>query len=298
MLHLLFNLIGSFIFIIIIWPLQSQISSLLSHISNPSLQIAIFHVIFNIVTTIILLPFVKQLVELATLLVKEKGDNTHLLQFIDDRLLSTPFIAMSQTKKEIYNMALLSKTNVMLTMDAILNNTKINEEDIRKREEDIDNLNNLIAKYLIKLSSLVSSNSSNQIGSYFHVINDIERIGDIAEDFLDIYNKMQQSNLSFSNEAIEELRSMYSIIDNMFDLSYSTFIKKNKSNLSNLDKLEKQSDDKKVELSAAHFERLSKSNCTIQLGAYYTSIIAYLERIADHLTNIGYSIANPTGDQK
>ncbi len=297
-IHLLFNIIGTVLFTTIIWILQNQIVNLLSKINNVSYEIAIFHVVFNVVTTIILLPFIKHLVKLSELIVKDsKSDKEQVIRFIDDRLLATPAIAVMQVKREIENMANLAKTNLIKSFEEIKSQDGIFKEEIVKREEEIDYMNSEITKFLIKLSPLVSGINVKQVGSYYHVVNDIERIGDHAQNFLDASIEMHDKKLSFSARAKIELDEMFDTIAKMYDIAIASFDNTKSANLEELSLLEKKTDDLKKQLSISHFERLSQSNCTMELGGFFISIISELERVGDHLINIGYSIKDPTGDQ-
>ncbi len=297
-IHLLFNLIGTIVFTIIIWALKNPIVNLLSKINNISYEIAIFHVVFNVVTTAILLPFIKHLVKLSQIIVKDdKKENEKVIKFIDDRLLATPAIAVMQVKREIENMANLAKENLIKSFAEIKNQNGVYKEEIEAREDQIDFINSEITKFLIKLSPLVGGINVKQVGSYYHVVNDIERIGDHAQNFLDASIDMHDKKLVFSNKAKEELDEMFDTVAKMYDIAIATFDTTKSANLEELSKLEKKTDDLKKQLSIAHFERLSQENCTMELGGKFTTIISELERVADHLINIGYSIKDPTGDQ-
>ena len=300
-IHFLFNLIGTILFTIILWTLNEPIVNFLESIfSNTQMQIAWFHVIFNLTTTIILIPFINQLVKLATLVIKDKKseEEKYHLQYVDERLLKTPVIALMQVKKEVENMALLAKNNLDLAFEQIKTQDGKNVDSINETEDYIDFVNNALTKYLIKLTSLVDGNDEKVIGAYFHVINDIERMGDHAENFLDLSLQMKERELKFSNEALEELSLMYSKIRRMYDIAMDVFDNKShEGHLKELDALEDEVDELKNHLQNQHFTRLSSGECVMELSAFYSSTIAGLERVGDHLVNVGYSIVNPTGDE-
>jgi phosphate:Na+ symporter len=136
------------------------------------------------------------------------------------------------------------------------------------------------------------------IGSYFHVLNDLERIGDHAENLHEIGVEMIEKKMSFSDTAKAEIKAMSDNIMKMFDVSKDVFENLNKDHLPALATLEESVDEQKKELTASHFTRLADGNCNIDLSPYYSSVIVGLERVADHLVNVGYSILNPTGSQK
>lgn len=301
LIHTLFNFIGVFIFTIILWVFKTQIVNILdSTIGNLSYEVAVFHLIFNVTTTLILLPFINYLVKITTFIIKDKKDKQQQeIKYIDDRLLRTPAIAMFQTKKEIINMANKARENLEKGIADILNETSDNKKEIFETEETINYLNKEITQYLIKLTPLLDTKDERQAGSYFHVINDIERIGDFAKNFYDDAYNMKSEGYKFSSFAKDELKEMSSTIFKMYDIALNLFTKgkKSKAMLKELSDLEEKIDEYKKEFSANHFERLSNDNCSIELGTFYTEIINSLERIGDHIVNIGFSVKNPIGAQ-
>ncbi len=301
LIHLLFNVIGVILFLTVVWIFKENIVDLLNagFNYNYAIEIAIFHIIFNVTTTIILLPFIKYLVKIAETLIKEKSDNrAKVIKYIDDRLLSTPSIAMEQVKKEILNMALIAKDNFTKGIEEIFNQEEKNIKEIKLHEEEINYMNSAITKFLIKLLPLLDGKDEKILGSYFHVVNDIERIGDYAKNFADDSIKMKNDDLVFSTAAKEELKMMRDTVEKMYDLAIELFSTSQKDKLNELSKLEDDTDLYKEQFSIKHFERLSQNNCSVELGAYFISIISALERIGDHIVNIGFSVQNPTGDQK
>lgn len=298
LIHLLFNVVGTIIFTIFIWIFKNQVVSLLSHINNIQYEIALFHLFFNLVTTCLLLPFIKQLVKIAEMIIKDKEENKdNVLKFIDERLLKTPPVAVMQVKKEIENMASLAKQNLSLCFEGVCVYEPKNEKIITKNENQIDSMNSEITKFLIKLSPLVDGESIKTVGSYYHVVNDIERIGDLAENLFDYATEMEEKGLVFSDVAMVEIKTMYSVIMEMYDIATKTFDTDQVVDLKRLSTLEQKTDELKKQFSMAHFERLSQTGCSMELGGYFISIISNLERVGDHLVNIGYSIQNPTGNQ-
>ena len=136
------------------------------------------------------------------------------------------------------------------------------------------------------------------IGSYFHVLNDLERIGDHAENFFDIAAEMSKKKIDFSERALKDLGAMHDKVVEMIAISREVFDNLNKDRLTELAVLEEQTDRMKRELTASHFARLADGDCSMEVSPYYSSVIVGLERIADHLVNVGYSIVNPIGSQK
>ena len=306
LIHFTFNVIGTVIFTVIVWVFQEPMIRLLTSLfpgeDTMSLQmrVSVFHVIFNVTTTVVLLPFVKQLVQYACRVIKDKKvqEETLSLCYVDERLLSMPSVALMQAKKEMDYMLWLVEENIRLSFYSLDGKSAENGEQIGKNERIIDFTNGALTRFLIKLSSCVDERDSQKIGAYFHVLNDLERIGDHAENFHEIGQEMQAKKLSFSETALEDIRRMHSVIVRMLAIAKDAFDTEHPDHLPELAALEGQTDDMKRSFSAKHFSRLSEGHCSLEVSPYYTSTITGLERVADHIVNVGYSICNPVGDDK
>ena len=283
----------------ILWIFETPITSFFANaFKSNGLAVAMFLLLYNVIFMLLLLPFVKWLENLSIKLIKDKNADKmkQSLKYIDNLLLNTPDIALMQVKKEIISMMELSKDNFIKGYSKIIHQNTENDKNIQEIEDKIDYINNSISSFLIELSHKVSAKDEKIVGSYFHVINDIERIGDHAYNFYESSNKMISEDLKFSSTAIKEFNMMYEIIINMFDLSLKIFDNNNKENLNELHQLEDQTDKLKLKLSDAHYERITNGKCHVELSPFYSTLLSELERVADHLVNIGFSIVNPTGD--
>lgn len=306
LIHFTFNVIGTALFTAIIWIFKDPIINLLLSMfpgSDPmslQMRVSFFHVIFNVSTTLVLLPFVKALVKYSCIIIKDKKEEkeTLSLKYVDERLLSTPPVALMQVKKEMDYMLGLVEQNSSLAFVAMDTGSDEHDEIIRRNEEIIDFTNSALTKFLIKLSGGVEQSDEKIIGAYFHVLNDLERIGDHAENFHEIGIEMIKKNISFSEKARGEITSMRASVMEMFAISKDAFENLNRDLLPALTTLEEGVDVKKKELIASHFARLAEGNCNVDVSPYYSSVVVGLERVADHLVNVGYSIVNPTGSQK
>ena len=301
-IHFIFNVIGSVIFTAILWPTGDLIPNILANLPTYQMQIAVFHVIFNVTTTLVLIPFTTYLVKLATLAIKDKkSDEKKHLKYVDERLLVTPAIAYQQVKREIEHMAHLAKANIDASLTDISQPNKSVPPVIYERENTINFTNKALTDFLIKLSSEVSNEDEKHIGAFFHVINDLERIGDHAKNFIEISEEMVEKELSFSIDAKNEIAEMSGKIMRMFDLTVDIFdmekAEMSTSKLAELSALEAETDKLKKENIAKHYNRLSSNICDASHSPYYVSIITRLERVGDHLVNVGYSVINPTGSQ-
>jgi phosphate:Na+ symporter len=299
-MHLSFKVVGMIIFTAILWPLASSIATLLrSLVPTPQMQVAWFHVCFNVLNTFILLPFIKYFVKFAETVVKDKksADEQRKLKYVDDLLLKTPPIALMQTKKEIEYMISLAKENLVLSKDVIFTGDKELSLAIAENEKIIDFTNKALTKFLIKLSPLVSSGDERVLGSYFHVLNDVERIGDHAENFYEIGQQMKDEELNFSDIAKAEISNMFDEVLKMFDVAIDVFNNLAIGRLNELGEKENVVDGLKKSLNHGHVQRLATGCCKTELSAYFFSTVSGLERVADHLINVGYSTINPTGSQ-
>ena len=306
LIHFTFNVIGTALFTAIIWLFREPIVSFLVSVfpgDDPmslQMRVSLFHVIFNVTTTCMLLPFVKQLVNYSCSVIKDKKDikETLSLKYVDERLVTTPPVALMQVKKEIDYMMTLVEENTRLCFTAMDKASAEHNEQIYDNEKIIDYTNSALTAFLIKLSAAVEGSEENIIGSYFHVLNDLERIGDHAENFHEIGLEMINKNITFSEQALEGIMAMRDNVMKMFAISMETFETVHKEKLSDLTKLEENVDKMKKDLISGHFARLAEGNCSVDVSPYYSSVVVGLERVADHLVNVGYSIVNPVGSQK
>lgn len=306
LIHFTFNAIGTALFTAIIWLFREPVVNLLVSLfpgDDPmslQMRVSAFHVVFNVSTTLLLLPFVKQLVNYSCTVIKDKQEQkaAMTLKFVDERLLSAPHVAMMQVKKEIDYMLSLVEENIQFSFVAMDSGSAEHDEKIRKNEEIIDFTNSALTHFLIKLSVDMPESDENIIGSYFHVLNDLERIGDHAENFHEIGLEMIGKKIAFSERAKGGITTMRQSVMEMFTIAKDAFENLNREDLPGLTALEEGVDGMKKELIASHFARLAEGNCSVDVSPYYSSVIVGLERVADHLVNVGYSIVNPTGSQK
>ena len=267
-IHLLFNVFGTLIFTIFIWILKSQVIELLGKItSKKAMQIAWFHLFFNIITTLILLPLINILVLVACKIIKEKNGRLEkkpikAFKYINKRFLFAPDIAAEQIKKEIKNMAELAKKNLERSITELLEQSSEYIEEISAREDLIDFLNIETTKFLVKLTPSINEKTAEDVSTYFHLLNDIERIGDHAKIILDESNEMRKKGIKFSQDAKEEFRlEDHSMLIEQFKEMEKDYVQN-------------------------HFQRLTKGKCSMELGSFYTSTFAHFNSIISHLGNI------------
>jgi len=260
--------------------------------------LAMYTVIFNLIFMPLMLPLIKPLIALMSKIVKDKSDKAFAsaVKFIDDNLLKSPDVALMQAQREIINMFDLSYENYQRGLGKIINYTNETSKQVIAVEGEIDYLNQRITDFLIKLAPLSQSRGERKIGAYFHVINDIERIGDHAFNFHETADELHNNDLSFSPAAVKEILQLDVIIKDMFQVAKTIFVYKDRKSLAYLRDQEEKVHQMKQDFYRNHYERIIKEECTQEMTPYISTLIVELERIADHLTNIGYSITNPTGE--
>ena len=298
---LIIRVTTSLIALAIYWPLAASFdleTAIPNAFGNASLAVALLLIAYNVVFMLAILPFVQVFEKLSVKLVRDRDEEKkkQALKYIDKHLLDTPTVALMQVKREIINMMTLSHENLRLGFNRIINQEGAHDKEIIETEDKIDYINNQLTDFMIQLTHTVSLNEEKTLGSYFHVVNDIERIGDHAYNFYEQSLKMVDKDLAFSDTAKKEFQEMFDVVEKMFDLAFMIFECQTRVNLKKLHDLETKTDELKNKLSSAHYERIQKNMCKMENSPFYTTLVSELERVADHLVNIGYSIVNPTGD--
>lgn len=291
-IHLLFNLIGTGIFILIalLTPYVEWIEKLSP---DPMAQIAISHIVFNIVSTVIMFPFAKVLVKLSCLLVPGKDDSESEMhcKFIDDRLLNTPPFAVMQVSKEVTRMAKLARDNFETSAHALINRSDKDLDKVMENEEIINYLNHHITSYLVKLNALdITDSDSDYIARVFHAINDIERVGDHAINLAEAAQHNIGEGLKFSDPAREELNQLCGSVVTLLERSMAAFDNQSLSDneAKELSDLEEHIDDLTLECQDSHIFRLNRKECNTEAGMLYLNTITDFERVGDHAINIAF----------
>lgn len=291
-IHLLFNLIGTGIFILIalLTPYVEWIEKLSP---DPMTQIAISHIVFNIVSTVVMFPFAKALVKLSCLLVPGKDDSESEMhcKFIDDRLLNTPPFAVMQVSKEVARMAKLARDNFETSAHALINRSNKDLDKVMENEEIINYLNHHITSYLVKLNALdITDSDSDYIARVFHAINDIERVGDHAINLAEAAQHNIGEGLKFSDPAREELNQLCGSVVTLLERSMAAFDNQSLSDneAKELSDLEEHIDDLTLECQDSHIFRLNRKECNTEAGMLYLNTITDFERVGDHAINIAF----------
>lgn len=293
--HLLFNVIGAALFIVLalVLPLASWIETLAG--ANLRLQIAFAHIIFNVVTTLLLLPLSGLLERLAYLVVRgeDKQQEPMRLEYFDARLFSTPPVAVQQLFREVQRMADIVAVNYRFAMQYYFAPKDLAVDEFDNREQVIDYLNAEITQNLIELKGLnLRADDIRLVGSLFHVVNDLERIGDHSMNIVEIGSARKKEKLRFSGKAEREIEELSGIVTSMLDKSIH-IVKRQITDveiIGEVIELESQVDKLCEALADHHVDRVKNKKCTPRNGMLYLDMLNNLERIADHADNLASSV--------
>lgn len=299
MIHLLFNIFGTIIFAAVFLIIDSIDATALPNFitkvfgSNAMFQIAWFNFFQNLICTLLLLPLLKPFVNLTIKLVKDKETKKQEsgLVYIDEKFLSSPAIALTQALQEVLTMAQLAKSNLKMSLDALLTNNLFNIDAHNQNEAKINNMNLGVTDFLVKLTGAnLTVGDEKLVGSLFAVVSDIERIGDHSENLLEFAQKNISEMIVFSDIAKEELSHMGGKVLEFFDLSIKVFKNRDSALLASVMDRENEIDKLTADYNATHITRMTEGLCSPKGGIVFYGTITNLERIADHLTTIAYSI--------
>ncbi|MBP3475494.1 MAG: Na/Pi cotransporter family protein [Lachnospiraceae bacterium] len=302
-IHLIFNVIGTVIVFIIFKIGVRQVVEVLTAAAgnNPGRVVAYAHISIKIFQVIIMMPFIKGIVKLTYLVVpgddKKVGyRDSYQLKYIGDKVVLNPATAVVEVIKELDRMASLAYENLNRAMNALITLDKEEIEEVYEVEKNIDFLSHAITNYLVKINqTTLPIEDLKSIGALFHVVNDIERIGDHAENIADSAEQRIETGVGFSKEAQRELGEMSDMVNTILRFSFEMFVKSTEEHMEDIKHLEEAIDEKEKELQQKHIERLANNECTPEAGALFSEIVSGLERVGDHATNIAF--ANMYGEQ-
>lgn len=284
-IHISFNLFGTAIGLVVYCIARYVVDLALFNDSITPVMIAVFHSIFNVATTIILLPFSNSLVKIAKKLVTT--DNADGQVVLDERLLLSPGLAVKECLEKTNEMAELARDSFKNALDLFDNYSDSKFDDIEVMEERLDYLEDQLDTFLIHLSGKdVSEDGNNEISKMLHAINDFERIGDHAINMAKLAKQIDDNNLEFSKNARKELTVLNNALREILTLTVEAFSKNNLTEAVKVEPLEQVIDDLTKEIRNHHIERLQKGKCDSRLGVFLTDYITNCERASDHCSNI------------
>ena len=297
LIHLLFNIIGTVIIYIALFVAGDQIVELIRSISADNGRfVANAHTMIKIAQVIMLFPFTGWLVKMTYLIVPGEDQKvgyreSYQLKYIGDKVVFNPATAVVEVVKELERMASLAEENLNRAMNALITLDEEDIEEVYEVEKNINFLNHAITDYLVKINqTTLPIEDLNSLGALFHVVNDIERIGDHAENVADAARQRKEEGISISKEAQKELGDMLEMVNKIIRYAVEMFAKSDETHMQEIVTLEDQVDEKERELQKKHVERLTKGECSPEAGMIFSDIVSGLERVADHATNIAFAI--------
>ena len=300
MIHFLFNVIGTVLMYLILKLAMNPVMDMLHMVSgtNSGRFVANAHTIFKIFQVIALFPFAGLIVKLTYVFVP--GDDVKMddrdnftLKYIGEKTVFNPATAVVEVDKELKRMATLASDNLNRAMNALIT---LDEEDIDTVytvEKNINFLNHSITNYLVKINqTTLPIKDQKSIGALFHIVNDIERIGDHAENVADAAKRRKETGVSFSKEAQHELGEMLDMVNTIIRFSVEMFSTGTDELAEDVRQLEDAIDEKEREIQKSHIQRMTKNLCTPEASMIFSDIVSGLERVADHATNIAFAMDN------
>ncbi|MDE7197266.1 MAG: Na/Pi cotransporter family protein [Lachnospiraceae bacterium] len=296
-IHLIFNVIGTVIVYIIFSLAVGKVVGILTYLAggDAGRVVAFAHIFIKVFQVIIMMPFIKQIVKLTYLLVP--GDDrkigyrdSYQLKYIGETMVLNPATAVVEVIKELDRMGSLADENLNRAMNALVTLDREEIDEVYEVEKNIDFLSHAITNYLVKINqTTLPIEDLKSIGALFHVVNDIERIGDHAENIADAAARREETGIEFSKAAQRELGEMMNMVNTILRFSFEMFVKSTEEHVEDIRNLEEAIDEKEKELQQKHIERLSNNECTPEAGALFSDIVSGLERVADHATNIAFA---------
>lgn len=294
--HVFFNLIGTVVCLALYYPLDLIFQFTFTEEVATPVGIAFCHSVFNIVTTVLLLPFSKYLVKLATLTVRDKNEKDKY-SFLDERLLNTPSFALSECDNLTVEMAHVAKQTFLNSVRLVYNaeeNGTLNEKlagQITSDEKQLDRYEDKLGSFLVKLSSReLSDSDSREISKLLHTIGDFERIGDHGVNLLGVAREIADKGISFSSQAKEELKVLGAALSEIITITITAFEENNLNLAKDVEPLEQVVDQLTTQIKSNHIERLQTGDCTIEMGFVLSDLLNNFERVSDHCSNIAVAM--------
>jgi phosphate:Na+ symporter len=298
-IHVIFNVIGTVIVFIIFKLCVSQVVSALTVVAggDPGRVVALAHMSIKIFQVIIMMPFIDGIVKLTYVLVpgsdKKVGyRDSYQLKYIGEKVVLNPATAIVEVIKELDRMASLASENLNRAMNALITLDMDEIQEVYEVEKNIDFLSHAITNYLVKINqTTLPIEDLKNIAGLFHVVNDIERIGDHAENIANAAEERVKTGVSFTKEAQRELGEMLDMVNTILRFAFEMFVKGTEDHAEDIRNLEEAIDEKEKELQQKHVNRLANNECTPEAGAMFSEIVSGLERVGDHATNIAFANA-------
>lgn len=297
LIHFWFNVIGTALLYIILFAAEEPVMKMIWAVSSDKGRfVANAHTIIKIFQVIVLFPFSKAIVRLSCLCVpgedrKVNYRESYQLKYIGDKVVFNPATAVVEVIKELDRMASLASENLTRAMNALITLDEEDIEEVYEVEKNINFLNHAITDYLVKINqTTLPIEDLKSIGALFHVANDIERIGDHAENVADAARQRRETGVTISREAQRELGELLEMVTRLIRYSVDMFARSDESHMKDVIALEDQVDVKEKEMQRSHVQRLTRGECSPEAGMMFSDIASGLERVADHATNIAFAV--------
>ena len=301
LIHLFFNIIGTAIMYLVFSFALEPITHMLSVMShgNVAREVANAHTLIKVAEVLLLFPFTKQIVKLTGLFVREEEKTAaqeFQLQYIGEKSVFSPTTAVFEATREMERMGNIAIRNLKASMDALFTMNEKEIQEVYETESQINLLNHAITDYLVKVNqTTIPTDDKKSIGGLFHVVNDIERIGDHAENVADAAKQRMENQVEFSPQAKRELNEMLDMVVTITTYALDMFSHNNQEHMQEILDLEDRIDRMERELQESHIQRLTRNECTASAGMMFSDILSGLERVADHATNIAFSLTEEEG---
>lgn len=287
----MFNIIGSLIMLLILLPFGGYVEHWINAISaDPKRAVANTHTIFKVFQVIILFPFAGWIVKLTQWLVpgEDEQKEKYELKYISLDSAVSPAIAMIEVTNEIKRMGEIANYNLERSMEALMKGNKDIINEVFEREHEVDFLSRKITDFLVKINQMLPVSETKNIAGYYHVVSDIERIGDHAENIAEFAQTKLNESIEFSKVGAEELQHMFDVMNKEVKLALEAFTERNEEHLKEIMDLENEVDDLEKQLQRNHVRRMSKNECSPK-AAIFSDLISNFERVSDHATNIAFA---------
>ena len=279
-----------------ILPVSSTIESILP--GNPAAQISAAHIFFNVVNMVVLMPFSSLMVKLTQKILPYHEDpekDKMAVEFIDNRILTTPPMAVLQCEKEVARLSRLVQKNYNRSLIAFFDRDKDSIDKVLEREKVIDFLSKEITEYIVKLNALdIEDHDRQVVAAMYSAIQDLERIGDHAENIVQYTRTVLEGNLRFSDTALTEMREICEKCRTLMELSFAMFNAQGASPelIERIIQTEDEVDECKDDFKIAHIARMNDGTCNAESGAVFLNMLIDIERVGDHAINVAFAIPN------
>ena len=298
LIHLMFNIFGTLFFLVVceLVPFTTWFVNLFPN--NPSAQIANAHLVYKVVTTIVLFPFAKQMVKLACIILPDKEAEkarpslAERCSHLSTYNIGNMAIIIANIREELEYMYSITKENIVMSFDAVLNNTMEYEAKLKENEDKIDTLNAQICQYISSIISKPMPDADSElISGYFRIVGNIERIGDHAMNFSGYVKYLTGHGMSFSERALSEIQKMKDVCMDSITAFDGDMRLYNIETLTEIAQVEQKLDDMTDKYRKAQIERMKTTSCAPEASVIYSEMLTDIERIGDHMLNIAEQFA-------